>query len=224
MQIQLTSKISAADGVKAVTYGRSGVGKTVLASTAPGPLIFSAENGLLSLRKFNIPYIDVTSYKQLDEAFTWALKSSDTKKYSTFVLDSISEIAEVVLAEELKYNKDARKAYGNMQQMMYALIRNFRDLKGKNVQFIAKQQTMEDGTPPVITRRFSPIMPSVALQNAMPYFFDLVLHMYAGVTDGKEWRAIHTRATPEWDAKDRSGNLDAIEYPDLSKIFIKAGQ
>lgn len=226
MNIQFTSKINASDGVKVVTYGRSGVGKTMLAATAPNPFIFSAEKGLLSLRKFNIAYVDISSFKQLDEAFMWALKSNETKKYQTFVLDSISEIAEVVLSDELERNKDPRKAYGNMQQSMYGLIRNFRDLKGKHVQFIAKQMIIEEGQLPVI-KRASPIMPSQALQNQTPYFFDLVLHMYVGGIDpttGINWRALHCTSSPEWDAKDRSGNLAAIEPPDLGYIFKKASE
>lgn len=223
MQIQYTSKITAADGIKCVPFGPSGIGKTVLIATAPRPFIFSAEKGLLSLRKFNIPYASVTTFKELDEAFTWAMKSNETRNYDTLALDSLSEIAEVVLADELTRNKDPRKAYGNMQQTMYGLIRNFRDYKGKNVIFIAKQMIIEEGQLPVIKRK-SPIMPSAALQNQLPYFFDLVLHMYSGTNPatGNVWRAVHTQSSPEWDAKDRSGNLDPIEPADLGYIFKKA--
>lgn len=223
MQIQNTNKITAADGIKAVIYGRSGVGKTMLCATAPGPIILSAEKGLLSLRKFNIPYIDINNYKDLKDAYVWAMQSSESRKYATFCLDSMSEIAEVVLAEELRKTKDPRKAYVETQQQMYAIIREFRDFKGRNVAFIGKQMLIEEGQLPVI-KRASPIMPSAALQNQVPYFFDLVLHLYTGrnLQTGVEYRALHTNASSEWDAKDRSGNLDFIEPADLSYIFKKA--
>lgn len=221
MQLLNTNKISAADGIKAVVYGKSGVGKTMLIATAPSPFIFSAEKGLLSLRKSSIVYTEISTFKELTDAYDWATKSSEAKKFDTFALDSLSEIAEIVLAQELKQNKDPRKAYGNMQQSMYGLIRSFRDMKGKNVVFVAKQMLIEEGQPPVITKRMSPIMPSAALQNQTPYFFDLILHMSIETYDGVPYRVLQTGSTAQYDAKDRSGNLDAIERPDLSAIFKK---
>ena len=65
-KIQFTNKLSAMDGVKVVVYGQSGVGKTSLATTAEAPLILSAEKGLLSVRRFAIPFIDISTYNELD--------------------------------------------------------------------------------------------------------------------------------------------------------------
>lgn len=222
MQIQYTNKISVKDGVKTVVYGRSGSGKTRLSATAPRPIILSAEKGLLSLRKINIPYIDISTYKELVDGYNWIMKSGDSKKYDTICLDSCSEIAEVVLAEESKKNKDPRKAYGETQQQMYSMIRSFRDLEQRNVYFIAKEMLIAtegfDGG-----KRAVPIMPSDKLQQQLPYFFDLVLHLFVGKdTQGKEYEALHCKTGTGWEAKDRSGNLDEIEYADLSYIFKKA--
>lgn len=221
MEIKSTSKITAADGIKCVIYGRSGTGKTYSLASAPAPFILSAEKGLLSLRKLSVAYTEINTYKELTDAYMWVMQSSEAKKFQTYALDSMSEIAEVVLAEELRKTKDPRKAYGEMQQQMYNLIRNFRDLKGKNVVFIAKQMLIEEGQLPVI-QRASPIMPSKALQNQLPYYFDLVLHVFTPIYEGKKYYAVHTQSAPEWDAKDRSGNLDPIEPADLGHIFKKA--
>lgn len=223
IQIQYTNKINARDGVNMCVYGRSGSGKTVLAASAPNPIILSAEKGLLSLRKLNIPYIDISTYKELIEAYQWIMSSNEAKRYGTYVLDSMSEIAEVVLSEEKKKNRDGRAAHGETQQQMYQLMRQFRDIKGHHKYFIAKEQRLQDG----LIKRSSPIMPSEKLVEQLPYFFDLVLHLYVGDyidSNGQRqaYRALHTGAGQEWDAKDRSGNLDAIEYPDLSKIIAKA--
>src|ERR1700677_3948753 len=133
MQILNTSSINIKDGVKVCVYGGSGVGKTRLCATAPAPIIFSAENGLLSLRKERIPYIDITNYNGLVDAYKWAMTSSEAKRYQTICLDSLSEIAEVVLAQEQKKTNDGRRAHGETQQQMYQLIRDFRDMGGKNV-------------------------------------------------------------------------------------------
>jgi hypothetical protein len=220
MQVRSTNQITAADGIKCVIYGRSGTGKTYSLASAPAPFILSAEKGLLSLRKLSVAYTEINTYKELTDAYMWVMQSSEAKKFQTYALDSMSEIAEVVLAEELRKTKDPRKAYGEMQQQMYNLIRNFRDLKGKNVVFIAKQMLIEEGQLPVI-QRASPLMPSKALQNATPYFFDLILHMDILKHDGVNYRVLHTCSSLEWDAKDRSGNLNPIEQPDFSAIFKK---
>lgn len=220
MKIQYTDKISAADGINCVVYGASGVGKTCLLASAPAPFIFSAESGLLSLRKLRIPYADVSTYKELVDAIGWYQSSKEAKSYQSFGIDSLSEISEVLLAEELKKTTDPRKAYGNMQQSMYALVRLIRDFPGRNKINIAKQIFVQEG----MVRKAIPLMPSEKLQAQLPYFFDLVLQLYVGTdpNNNKTYRAINTSSGPTWEGKDRSGSLDAVEYPDLSNIFAKA--
>jgi hypothetical protein len=85
---------------------------------------------------------------------------------------------------------------------------------------IAKEFLSESG----LVKCANPIMPSEKLQAQLPYFFDLVLHMFVGnnPSNGERYTAIHTSSTATWQAKDRSGNLDAIEYPNLAAIFTKA--
>ena len=140
MAIKLTSTKTAPKFVKSLVYGGAGVGKTVLASTAPNPLIISAESGLMSLADLDIPVIEVTTKDEVDEAYKYALESD----YDTICLDSISEIAEVVLAGEKKNFKDGRKAYGVMNDQMVPLIRNFRDIKDKHIYFTSKQVRLVD--------------------------------------------------------------------------------
>jgi hypothetical protein len=219
LKIQYTSKINASNGIKTLVYGPSGIGKTRLLATAPNPFIFSAEEGLLSLRKQNIPYVDVSNYKDLVDAFTWVMKSNEARQFQTFGLDSLSEIAEVVLTEKKRGTNDGRRAYGQMQDEIMPLCRMFRDIPQRNVVVIGKQQIVEEG----MTKKAVPILPSETLKTQMPYFWDLVLHMFVGYdpTAGR-YVGIHTQEDVGWSAKDRSGNLTTIEYPDLSYIFKKA--
>lgn len=220
MQVQYTNSIKLNYGVKTCLFGASGIGKTRLLATAPDPLILSAESGLLSLRKQKVAFIDISTYKGLIEAYQWVLASNEARKYWTFGLDSLSEVAETVLGEELKKSSDPRRAYGETQQQMYRLIRNFRDIPGKHIVMVAKEMLVDYGR----TKCACPIMPSEKLQAQLPYFFDLVLHMYVGIDPqtGRSYTAIHTQSDAGWQAKDRSGNLDAIEYPQLNNIFTKA--
>lgn len=224
MQIHYTDKIDLSNGVKGVVFGPSGVGKTRLIGTAPRPFIFNAEKGLLSLRQYKIPYVTVSTFKELDDAFAWAVKSNEAKNFDTFALDSLSEIAEVVTANERKRNPDARKYVPAAADSVYHLVRAFRDLPRKHVVCIAKQQTVEVGDLSTGSIKCAtPLMPGEKLQNNLPYFWDVVLHMCNGVTsEGKKWEGLHTSATPYWQAKDRSGRLEPLEYPDLTNLFKKA--
>ena len=113
MKIQHTGALGARS-VKLLVYGQAGAGKTSLIKTVPSPIVLSAEAGLLSIADANVPFIEVNSMDTLREAYMW-LRDSDEGSpdtYKTVCLDSISEVAEVVLAHELKHNKDGRAAYG----------------------------------------------------------------------------------------------------------------
>ena len=222
MQIQYTDKTARDHGQKALVYGKSGIGKTASLASAPTPLIFSAEKGLLSLKRVKVPFIDISDYKKLVEAYQWATGSAEAKQYESFGLDSISEIAEVVLSEEQKKTKDPRKAYGEMQTQIVDLIRNFRDIPGKNVIFIAKELQTEmrnDLDEPFPYT--SPSLPSKTLANNVAYFFDLVLYMFMkrDAKTKENVRYFRTEQTTSVLAKDRSGELEPIVEPNFEDIF-----
>ena len=219
MQILNTSKITAKDGIKVLVYGPSGVGKTRLALTVQSPFVFSAEKGLLSLRGSNIPYVDISTYSQMQEAYKWFVGSNESKQVGTLFLDSLTEIAQVILSEEKNKTKDPRKAYGAMQDSVYELIRQFRDMKGRNIALLCWEQLIEQG----MSKKACPVIPSEKLLAALPYFWDLVLHHHHGRTQtGVVYQAFHTKDCDWWTAKDRSGQLDEIEEPNLGKLFLKA--
>lgn len=206
-------------GVKILVYGESGAGKTRLCATAPNPIILSAEAGLLSLKGSDIPYIEIKNLEDLYEAYTWLL-SDEAKAYKTVCLDSISEISEVVLAYAKKENKDPRKAYGDMADQMNAMIRNFRDLPGKNVYFSAKMDKVKDENQGRIV--YSPSAPGQKVGIGIPYFFDEVFALRVESDDeGKPCRMLQTQTDGIYIAKDRSGLLDMWEEPDLGKIISK---
>lgn len=217
----MTDKISAADGVKTLLFGASGIGKTRTAKTAPRPFILSAEKGLLSLKKERIPYVDISNYANLLEAYNWCLKSTEfTKNVDTLYLDSLTEIAQVILAEEKTKNADARQAYMKMQDSVYSLIRKFRDMKNKNIVLICQERLVEAG----LSKKAIPVVPSEKLESALPYFWDLILHMHDGfnATTQVAYQAFHTRSSAMWVAKDRGGNLDELEPINMLQVFRKA--
>lgn len=210
-----------ANGVKMLVYGNAGSGKTSLIPTLPSPVVLSAEGGLLSIQGADVPFIEINSMATLMEAYTWLTESDEAKQFDSIALDSISEIGEVVLAEELKRNKDGRAAYGELNTVMTSMIRAFRDLPEKNVYFTAKCDKSQDETGRML---FAPSMPGKSLSMQIPYFFDLLLALRVEKdAEGVAQRALMCDSDGIWQAKDRSGKLDTWEAPDLGAIIAKIG-
>jgi len=220
MAINLKStKSLASNGVKICVYGQSGAGKTSLIPTLPNPIVLSAEGGLLSIQDADVPYIEIGKLADLQETYQWLLDSEEAKKFDSIALDSISEVAEVVLAYELKNNKDGRAAYGEMNTTMNELIRSFRDLPGKHVYFSAKLEKSQDEMGKML---YNPSMPGKSLTQGLPYFFDLLLALRVERdSEGVAQRALMCDSDGTWLAKARGGKLEAWEGPDLGAIIEK---
>lgn len=220
LSIVSTKDASEDHGIKALIYGKAGAGKTSLAKTAPNPIILSAESGILSLRDVELPMIKIETVDDLSEAHEWLESSADAKQFQTVFIDSISEIGETVLANAKRQVKDPRQAYGELIEKMTMLIRAFRDLSGFHVVMLAKQEPTKDEMTGVVL--YGPSMPGAKLGNQLPYLFDEVFRLGIGKTqDGTLYRFFQTQPDFQYEAKDRSGVLDAMEMPDLTHIFNK---
>lgn len=203
--------------IKVLVHGPAGSGKTRLCGTTGGtPLIISAEAGLLSLHGQSIDVWEIKNMEDLREAYVYL--QNDTK-YDWVCLDSISEVAEVVLAAEKKITKDPRKAYGEMNDRMMDIIRDFRDLP-KNVYMSAKQSKVKDE----ITGGFmyGPSAPGQKVAEALPFLFDEVFALHSWKdAEGKLQSALQTQRDAQYEAKDRSGRLGLVEQPNLADIYAK---
>ncbi|MBQ9423842.1 MAG: ATP-binding protein [Pyramidobacter sp.] len=220
MSINLkTTQGIAQSGVKVLVYGQSGAGKTTLIKTLPDPLILSAEGGLLSLANENLPYIEIHNLDELGEALTFITDSEEGRQFKSIALDSISEIAEVVLSAEKIGLKDGRAAYGSMNDIMAKVIRAFRDLPDRNVYFSAKMEKQQTDTGAML---YAPSMPGARLSQGLAYFFDEVLALRLTTDkDGAVQRALQCQSDPAWLAKDRSGRLSMWEPADLGAVISK---
>ena len=221
MAIKLKSTADVqANGVKALVYGMAGVGKTYMIKSLPNPLVISAESGLLALTGTDIPYIEVKTFMELQEAYQFIV-SEHGAQFESIAIDSISEIGEIVLAHEKSLNKDGRGAYGEMAVKIMEIMRSFRDIQGKNVMFIAKAEKSQDETGRML---YQPSMPGAKISQQLPYLVDLVMALRTEKdTEGTIQRALMCQTDGTWQAKDRSGKLAAWEAPDLSAIIAKIG-
>lgn len=216
--IRDTFGFSTTNGIKVLCYGNAGVGKTYLCSTGPSPLILSTEAGLMTLRKYHLPYIEVKGEMHLKDIWGW-LQTPDAAWVQTVCLDSISEIAEVLLTEVMKIEKDGRRYWGILRQRMWDVVKNFRDLPGKNVFMTCKEEMIKTDS----GLKYACSMPGNKLGPDMPYFFDEVFRLCVGTTkEGGVYRYLLTHPTPDTIAKDRSGDLAPVEVnPNLSQLFAK---
>jgi energy-coupling factor transporter ATP-binding protein EcfA2 len=205
--------------VKVLVYGASGSGKTTLIPSLPKPIALSAEAGLLSIRGADIPYIEINSMEALRDVYAWLTSSAEAAQFESVAIDSLSEIAEVVLSAEKKSNKDPRAAYGEMQDQVSGLIRAFRDLPEKHVYMSAKVERSQDEGGRLL---YAPSMPGNKLGQSLPYFFDMVFALRAEKDEaGIISRSIQTGTDGIWSAKDRSGILSMWEPADLGAIIKK---
>lgn len=222
MAIKLTTTAQAArdNGLKVLVHGPAGAGKTTLCATTGEPtVIISAEAGLLSLRGHDIPVIEVGSLEDVHDAYRFVAESAEARNFRWVCLDSISEIAEVVLAREKAGAKDPRQAYGALADQMGSLIRAFRDLPGRNVYMSCKQARQQDASGATL---YFPSLPGQMLGQNVAYFFDFVFALRVERDpDGNVTRWLQTGRDFTHEAKDRSGALAMFEPPDLGAIAAK---
>jgi phage nucleotide-binding protein len=220
INVKTTGSLSS-NGVKLLVYGQAGAGKTSLIKTLPNPIVLSAEGGLLSIQDADLPFIEIGDMETLRDAWKWITESAEAREYQSVALDSISEIAEVVLNSEKKATKDPRQAYGAMQEQMADIIRAFRDIPARHVYMSAKLEKSQDEMGRML---YAPSMPGNKTGQSLPYFFDEVLALRVEKDgDGNTQRALMCDSDGLWLAKDRSGKLAAWEAPDLAEIIKKIG-
>lgn len=214
--IQTTRGVSARQGVKMLVYSRSGVGKTTLIRTCPKPFILSSEKGLLSLANQDIPFAEMRSISDLRMAYQWFYARGDNENVQTVCLDSITDIADDVLKNELKQAADPRQAYGKLMSQILEIYKNFRDLPYRHVYFIAQQEPTKDEVTGAVM--FGPSLPGQKLGVKVPYLFDETFQL---IVDNQGTRWIRTRPDFRNEAKDRSGALAEYEPADLGAIIRK---
>lgn len=237
LQFTTSSEYHESGSVKMLVYSQAGMGKTVLTATLPSPILISAESGALSLKRqnlerifgvetggicYNIPMIVINSMDDLVECYNWALQSPEAAQFQSIALDSISEIGEVVLSNAKKTSKDPRQAYGELIEQMTRIIRSFRDLP-KNVYMTCKMDSAKDELTGVT--KYGPSLPGAKLSKEIGYFFDEVFRIGVNKDEqGVPYRFLQTQPDIQYEAKDRSGALSAIEYPHLGHIIGKITQ
>lgn len=208
-------------GLKMLVYSKGGYGKTVMCATAGKPtLIISAEQGLISIKgapKF-VKVAKITCFDDLDDIYDDL--SEGNIPCSWVCLDSISDVAEVLLSEEKEMSKDGRQFYGNLADKMNKMIRKFRDLPNINVLFTCKQKRITDTDTGRTT--YIPSLPGNQLTENINYMFDFVFALRIEEDDdGEPYRTLQCEPDNSYDAKSRGEFLNDFEPPNLKKLEMK---
>jgi hypothetical protein len=223
-ELKPISQLAARYGVKSVVFGEPGSGKTPVAiKTAPRPILLATEPGLLSVRDVTtVPGVLATTGPAIRDFLTWFTSSAEARGFDTLVTDSVSQWAEIVLAEKLAVNKDGRKAYGEMAQDVMKYLRDLYYQQQKHIVLVTKQTYIDENGIPVR----KPYFPGKELYVQVPHLYDLFMHLGKippGTPNYPEGQlAFRTRSAWDVFARDRSGNLSEFEFPDFNAIFTKA--
>ena len=221
MNIQQTSGYNA-DRLKALVYGEAGIGKTYSMRTLPEPaatLIVSVEGGLMSLSDCAIDCVEARSIEDLREVVRF-LQGSE-HGYTWIVLDSASELAELVLAKAQDATTDGRKAYGDLNKSFLRFLRGWRDLPYHCIA-TAHLGTHQEGDNGPIYK--APNFPGRTLTAEAPYIFDATIAMRMRPDEqGNPQRVFQCQQdNGRWIAKARMLALDTYEPADWSALYTKA--
>lgn len=221
-QLKPASQLAQRFGVKALAYGPPGSGKTPIFNTAPRPVMCVVEPGMLSMRTSNIPCWEAYTAEKIDEFFDWLFTSREAAQFDSVGIDSISQLAEIILTQELdpKRNKDGRAAYGKMSIRVMKIVNALYYFPQKHVYLIGKQG-VEDNAGIAYKK---PFFPGQDLNVKIPHLFDEILRIAPVQFPGQPKAVTAIRCQPDFDclARDRSGMLAEYEPPDLSALFKKA--
>ena len=230
MNLTTTTDASGANSVTWVIHGKAGSGKTSLLGTLPDParlLYVNLEGGIIpqalrgtgsAMAAWDMHAGSAEDYMR--EVYRY-LRGEGGELYDWIAIDSLSALAEDVLARALASNKDGRAAYGDMADSVKALVRAYRALP-LNVVITTKAATSEQPEGPPLG---CPQLPGKQLREWLPHevdgIFALVVATKGRGDNKKTIRYLKTCADGLHEAKDRSGMLDAFEAPDLSVMHNK---
>lgn len=236
MTMSTTGALAVTNGVRFMVFAPPKHGKTMLSATLPTPIIISAEKGLLSLSRENIErvwgvgtqgisydinVIQIENFDDFKGAYNWLVQNP--QYYESIAIDSISEIAETILADEKKKAKDGRKAYGEMQEQIIEWVKKYRDfpIPEKHVYMTAKLGMFTDMLTNIV--KYGPGAPGQKLGPELPYIFDEIffLGIKTDLATSQKTRYLKTDADEQYGSGDRSGRLDPLEFPHLGYIINK---
>lgn len=202
-------------GVKSLVYGPPGTGKTPITNTAPRPVLLAVEPGLLSMRNSTVPTYMAPTWVKIREFFDWVFSSNEVKNFDTIALDSASQMGEIHLRDNPGKVAHGLPRYGKMAEDVGDILHKLYYMQQKHTYLICKQEII-DGP----MKR--PYFPGKDLNIKVPHLYDAILHVdNQAVPSVGTVKAFQCHSSFDSQCRDRTGNLNQFEPPDLSALFAK---
>lgn len=218
-----------------VIHGESGVGKSWLADTAPGPrLILDAEGGSRftpsqpkviwdpltaepPTEGIETVITFVRDFDTMTRVFQWL--NSGKHNFTSVILDSLSEIQKRCLDAISGINQPTQQDWGALLRQMEALVRQYRDLTTHPVKPVEVVAFLATTSLDEVQERRPNLQGRLRL--TLPAFVDVVGYMYAQPGEnGHLQRVLLTQPYPGFVAKDRTDRLgDSIQDPNIERML-----
>jgi phage nucleotide-binding protein len=172
--------------LKALFYGKNGMGKTRLGASGPRDvlLVDCNEKGSLSVRNFpDVRVFPLEIWTDIDIAY-WYLHKGD-HPYKTVVIDTVTSLAQLcmkfVLGDEASRdptkdpNMPSKREWGKVGELMRTVILNFRNLD-MNVVFLAQERRGFSDDEEEAPEIFPEVSPSV--RSTLTASVDIIGRLY----------------------------------------------
>ena len=225
----LSSKPS---GIVMCIYGESGVGKTTLASEAPGCLYADAENGLQGLAESrpDLHVWPIQNWQDLEDLYMFLTLGGHG--YESVVLDPMNMIQRISLNHVLMAYPKVARPYGgslasqgdwgkSMDDLTTLMLLFSQQLGNMNVVFTCLAQSRDKDEDFV-----KPWLRGKNMSDTLMAACGVVGYLYTKPVEGRIARFLQLQPFGNVDAKDRYNKLPAtMEDPTFDKILtaIKGG-
>lgn len=221
MKLVPVSELAKQFGVKLLVYGPAGTAKTPIIGTAPRPVVLSVETGTRSLANLptDVKGVHTRNAKEIRDFLNWAVSSNEARNFDTICIDSLTEIAEMFLLDEMSKTTNLQRAYGEMGKHVKAMVRAINQMRHKHFYMIAQLSYKDVAA----TSKRVPRFPGQELSSFVPHEIDEIY--YVDRQPVPPTHQVHlcwqTAGDANTLARSRSGKVDPFESPNIGTVIRK---
>jgi hypothetical protein len=202
--------------LKILIHGNSGSGKSTLCGTLPGKILYlwTERQGVISFQRTapNASVLEIDGYSTLKSVFLELKKSGNCGGFDSVVMDSITEMQQLVVKEVCGGKKNPTlNDWGDIQTKTTDIVRAYRNLPSNVlITSLSEEFIKEDGK-----TIYRPLLAGKKLPATIPQYFNIVGYAYK---DGNKDSVRH-RVLLDGNSKCMSKSLPGLRYiedPDVS--------